>query len=573
MYRADREAGVRRAVIARDRFADLILAHESPLGVGVSGWVIDHGEAVLSNEAHLDPRSVQVPGTPFEPEAMIVVPLLIDGDTIGTLNIGRMGEAEAAFSANEFELTQLFAGQASIALQNAEIHGAVRVRAEHDALTGLRNHGSFQRELGEAVDTAGLPFSILMLDLDAFKSFNDACGHPAGDALLAGIARALAGATRDGDRLYRYGGDEFAAILPGADRNAAHDVAERIRRAVTELSATIDGPAVTISVGVACHPDDGVTKDALVGVADRAMYQAKPASPSRRGPDETRATPTSAPWTKRRWRCSIVTTMTRTSCSRRSCSAPPPCWARRTASSISWIQPAMCSSSVMARAITRTTSAIDSRRGGSRGAGLPDGQAARHRQLRRVERTRQLRADRHLPVDRRRSADLERAGRRASWVSASGRSQRGWGPRDVSTLTSFAQLASIALDNARLIDEAQRGAMYDQTTGLPNRELLTDRIAHALASSRPDGPGSVGVILLDIDRFKVINETVGHTVGDRLLVAVGQRLVVVPAARRHRGALWRRRVRAPPRGGRRRRRGAPDRRPDRRRAADAVRDG
>ena len=141
----DRAAGVRRAVIARDRFADLILAHESPLGVGISGWVVDHREAVLANEAHLDPRSVQVPGTPFEPESMIVVPLLVNGETIGTLNIGRMGEEEAYFTANEFELTKLFAGQASIALQNAEAHGEVRVRAEHDALTGLRNHGAFQR--------------------------------------------------------------------------------------------------------------------------------------------------------------------------------------------------------------------------------------------------------------------------------------------------------------------------------------------------------------------------------------------------------------------------------------------
>ena len=62
IYRVDRAAGVRRAVIARDRFAELILAHESPLGIGITGWVIDHGEAVLANEAHLDPRSVQVPG-------------------------------------------------------------------------------------------------------------------------------------------------------------------------------------------------------------------------------------------------------------------------------------------------------------------------------------------------------------------------------------------------------------------------------------------------------------------------------------------------------------------------------
>ena len=130
IYRVDREAGVRRAVISRDLFADLILAYESKLGVGINGWVVDHAEAVLTNQAHLDPRSIQIPGTPEEPEAMIVVPLLVRGETIGTLNIGRMGNEEAYFSPNEFELTKLFAGQASIALQNAETHGEIRVRAE-----------------------------------------------------------------------------------------------------------------------------------------------------------------------------------------------------------------------------------------------------------------------------------------------------------------------------------------------------------------------------------------------------------------------------------------------------------
>jgi diguanylate cyclase (GGDEF)-like protein len=107
---------------------------------------------------------------------------------------------------------------------------------------------------------------------------------------------------------------------------------------------------------------------------------------------------------------------------------------------------------------------------------------------------------------------------------ASGPSQRGWGPRDVSALTSFAQLASIALDNARLVDEAHRGAMYDPTTGLPNRDLLTGRIGQVLSTPRGHGTSEVGVILLDLDRFKVINESVGHAVGDRLLAAVGQRL-------------------------------------------------
>ncbi len=74
IYRVDRAAGVRRAVVARDRFADLIIADEGPLDAGITGWVIGNGEAVLANEAHLDPRSIQIPGTPVEPESMIVVP-------------------------------------------------------------------------------------------------------------------------------------------------------------------------------------------------------------------------------------------------------------------------------------------------------------------------------------------------------------------------------------------------------------------------------------------------------------------------------------------------------------------
>ena len=127
------------------------MEYVGPLGIGITGWVIDRNEAVLSNDAHLDPRSIQIPGTPEEPESMIVVPLGVGGEVIGTLNIGRMGGAESHFAQNEFELTKLFAGQASIALQNAEIHRAVEVRAELDALTGLRNHGAFQRELGEAI--------------------------------------------------------------------------------------------------------------------------------------------------------------------------------------------------------------------------------------------------------------------------------------------------------------------------------------------------------------------------------------------------------------------------------------
>jgi diguanylate cyclase (GGDEF)-like protein len=107
---------------------------------------------------------------------------------------------------------------------------------------------------------------------------------------------------------------------------------------------------------------------------------------------------------------------------------------------------------------------------------------------------------------------------------ASGSIDRTFGPREIAALSRFAQLASIALDNAHLFAAAERGALYDPITGLPNRELLTDRVAHSLVWTREDASEPIALILLDLDRFKVINESLGHAVGDSLLVAVGERL-------------------------------------------------
>jgi diguanylate cyclase (GGDEF)-like protein/excisionase family DNA binding protein len=519
IYRLDREAGVQRAVIARDWFADVILDYEGPIGGGITGWVIEHGEAALVNDGHLDPRSVQIPGTPFEPESTIIVPLRVGAEVIGTLNIGRLGGSEAHFTQNEFELTKLFAGQASVALENAEAHGAVKVRAEHDSLTGLRNHGQFQRELTEAIASEG-PFALLMLDLDSFKAFNDACGHPAGDALLVGVASALRAGTRDGDAVYRYGGDEFAVILPGANRIEAYEVAERIRRGVGDVGDRT-GPRVSISVGVACYPDDGTTKDTVVAIADQSLYMAKPSS--RAGVAEAvRHDPYLAALDQM-----AIALMDRH-------------------------DPTELLETILARAAALLgtphgyvylVEPDDQSLIVRHGIGVFDGYIGYRLPLTDGVGGMVVRERRAVSVDdydawSGRASDLPMSqfgsvvgvpltsGSRVIGVIglASGESSRRFGELEISALTRFAQLASIALDNANLFETAQRGALYDQVTGLPNRELLSDRVAHSLSWTRNGDDDPIALILLDLDRFKSINESLGHAVGDQLLAAVGERL-------------------------------------------------
>jgi diguanylate cyclase (GGDEF)-like protein len=274
IYRVDEAQRVLLPVLTRERHAEQVARYIVPFGQGLMGWAVAHGEPILANDALNDPRAMQIPGTPEDPEALAVVPLVADGVVIGCLNISRVGGEEAHFSEADFELVKLFAGQASIALRNAEEHQAVTVRAETDALTGIGNHGAFQRHLAQVIDADPTSVALLMMDLDSFKSYNDRLGHPAGDALLHAIATAIYGAARAEDRVYRYGGDEFALVLAGASTRDAAAVGDRVRAAVARLTARESDP-VTISVGVAALPEDASDKNELIAAADTALYYAK----------------------------------------------------------------------------------------------------------------------------------------------------------------------------------------------------------------------------------------------------------------------------------------------------------
>ena len=152
--------------------------------------------------------------------------------------------------------------------------------ASTDGLTGLHNHRTFQARLDEQLRLAqryGKKLSVVICDVDRFKSVNDAHGHPVGDLVLRGVARVLAGEARGTDLVARYGGEEFALVMPETDGEGARVIAERMRTRLEEATfPTEAGPLrVTLSLGIATYPEDGAEKARLVEVADACLYHAK----------------------------------------------------------------------------------------------------------------------------------------------------------------------------------------------------------------------------------------------------------------------------------------------------------
>ncbi len=219
-------------------------------------------------------------GAPKEWTGSIIgIPLMMGSRVIGVMNLARTHPGP--FSDTEIRLLSLLADQAAIAILNARLHEAVSHQARSDSLTGLPNRRALDERLDEEIHRSkrsGIPFCVVMMDLDGFKVINDTLGHDVGDEVLCTIARSFQKALRATDFLARYGGDEMTIILPETDWPQVLTVTDKIQQELRQLVFELpEGEQFSLGVtgGVAIYPRHGKEAAGLLRIADEALYSAK----------------------------------------------------------------------------------------------------------------------------------------------------------------------------------------------------------------------------------------------------------------------------------------------------------
>lgn len=255
-----------RDVLSPDRLAD-----------GVVGRVAQTRRPV-AQVAHAEPA------LPGDTAALLAVPLIVEGQVSAVLVLLR--PAADPFTATECAMLMALAPVAGAAIGAAERAATATEQSLTDPLTGAGNRRRLDVELGKTLASpTAQPTALIMLDLDHFKSINDRFGHMAGDCVLKATVEIIGGSIRPGDTVYRYGGEEFAVILPATRVDDAYAVAERIRQAFEQRELPLgngNSIPVTVSLGVrAAAHSTGATSDELVEAADAALYRAKGAGRNR----------------------------------------------------------------------------------------------------------------------------------------------------------------------------------------------------------------------------------------------------------------------------------------------------
>lgn len=255
-----------------------------PADTGLSSWIVRNKQALLIKnfEEEIDALPIEpiVVGKDRITPSWLGVPMIIEEELIGILAVASY--QVHAFDNNDQLLLEQIAQQAALSIKNARHHREVTQQARLDSLTQVYNHGAFIDILTQEAHTAQeerKPLSLIMLDIDYFKQYNDTYGHVVGDEVLRLTVQAIKEHIKSTDSVGRWGGEEFGIALPNANVEQAEMVAQRIRRTLSELPLEdAEGdpiPKPTISQGIATLPYHTSDVDELIVIADRALYKAK----------------------------------------------------------------------------------------------------------------------------------------------------------------------------------------------------------------------------------------------------------------------------------------------------------
>jgi diguanylate cyclase (GGDEF)-like protein/putative nucleotidyltransferase with HDIG domain len=248
-------------------------------------WLEDNGNILRSNLESAPGFSALSPEEKSAIEASgfeLLCPIISKQKLVGILALGEK-QAHGHFTRDDIDLVATLARESAVAVENAQIYASAREKADTDELTGLYNHRYFQERLNLEIEKSALSgddFSLLFIDLDFFKTYNDIYGHVLGDEILKEFGQIIRSSIRTTDIGARYGGDEFAAILLHTSVEGAEMVAERIRQGL-ESSMEQKGIMLTCSIGLACWRVNGIMRGALIQAADKALYAAKAAGRNR----------------------------------------------------------------------------------------------------------------------------------------------------------------------------------------------------------------------------------------------------------------------------------------------------
>lgn len=262
-------------VFADGNWVEEVMAETFPIEDGITGRTVLAGTPSNVPRSDLDPSSKTVPGTAEEAEALVCVPLGVEGQTIGALNVYRMGE-DVAFSGKEAQVIERFATMFALAFNSARQRELLQVQANTDALTGLLNRRAYTERLAAELaraQRAGTVVSVVLLDVDEFKGINDRYGHAEGDRVLRAIGEALRETVRSDETVARFGGEEFSLILAGVESEIAREATERFRAAIATVA--VGGSVLSVSAGLASWPTHGDSAEEVLEAADRALYAAK----------------------------------------------------------------------------------------------------------------------------------------------------------------------------------------------------------------------------------------------------------------------------------------------------------